>query len=240
MKARTFVHDDSTVRDPHELLSLLAPLAEQHAALELCAPGGISLRTEVLRIDEAARFLVLATSGDARLDEELTSGAPVNFSTRRGIPLLWTSRELRLVAPRRAAFLLPFPTTLERLQRRRYFRMPTLQSAHPVLCRIWTENGPIRFPVTDLSLCGLGLLVKGPLPAPFHLGATLTACTLESAAMGVLPVELKVCRVQSGPRPGGHGEQHRLGLELAELSACSEAVLVRYLIQLQRALIHVQ
>lgn len=130
-------------------------------------------------------------------------------------------------------FRAPLPESVQRMQRREFFRVPMPVST-PVICRIPTEDGSVyTLRAMDLSLGGVGL-VDAAMSLPLRVGDVFTGCELEIPGQDVLAVRLEVRNISRHIfRDGSVGR--RLGLAFGGVSGRGTTLLQRYLQRLQIA-----
>lgn len=133
-------------------------------------------------------------------------------------------------------FVTPLPEWVLRLQRREYFRVPTLVS-QPATCTIATPVSPRgrAFAIADMSLGGIGVL-----DPDFELnaepGTIFHACKVSLPEVGEFIVDLEVRnasqREQEDEVSSDRGGQ-RVGLAYRGLPRDKESLLQRYINDLQ-------
>ena len=231
---------EGILREHKEVLAIFAELERQHALVRLESDEGRGLQCELVEVNPARGLLVVSGSADGATNRDLERAAPLTASTLTGLPVRWRAGDVRVVSSaRRPLLALPIPRALERIQRRRNFRLTLPLKERPLLCRLPLLEGPLVAAPFDLSLGGLGLTLRGVLPRGIAAGAVLEGCRLECELLGTLTMALKVCRVQTSFREATHSEWHRLGLEFVGLCREASNAILRYLVALARSRLRV-
>lgn len=226
---------DYAIHNPKEIVFILEDLAKNRPALSLNAHNGDSMLTAVLEVSLEGNYVYLDVSGDNRINEKVLQSEHVTFSTQTGVRVRWHAEGIeRVTLPDGAAFAIEFPSVIERIQRREYFRLNTPQGAKGLVCKVpLSETEVIGIPVVDMSVGGVGLSLRGAIPPNFSQGAILSGCSIEFPVIGVVPVNLKVCGVFRSNKTKSGEEIHHLGMEFVNLSRGASNVVQRYMIQLE-------
>lgn len=135
----------------------------------------------------------------------------------------------------RAAFFLPLPEKLLRLQRREYFRLTT-PAVHPLKCVIPSvghKASPLR-EVTIMDISGGGVaLTCEENETELVPGETYTSCSITLPEFGTIVGTIVVRNLALLTDGEGHNYK-RAGCELQNLDNPSLALLQRYVMHLQR------
>ncbi len=224
---------DTDLVHPAEIAALLSEAAAQQVRLELHAPPDQGLSLPIVRVDPAARQLVLrwpdlhastlpvwlapgqvqahATLAKIRLDFSLDGPARLHVSD--DLP------ELHL----------PLPQRLRRHQRRESFRVAPLSQTYPrVRLSLPGSARPVSLATVDLSAGGVALHWPDELPLP-DLHARLPPAELELSRDLRLPLTLQVQHLHTPP-----GAPRTVGCGFDALPPQAERVLLLQLQQLQR------
>jgi c-di-GMP-binding flagellar brake protein YcgR len=136
----------------------------------------------------------------------------------------------------RPALRAPVPDSVLRLQRREFFRLPTLQSVAPV-CTI-TNAAPdgtqksVAVRILDISGGGLAILVP-PKELEFAPGVEFKDCTLQLPDGDPLKVRLIVRNLYEVERPNGT-KVWRAGCQFVGHLGAAAARIQRYLFKIER------
>ena len=134
-----------------------------------------------------------------------------------------------------AAFYLPLPDSLYRLQRREYYRLEI--SAHnPLHCVIPAATPQAKqsceFTIMDISCGGVGLICA-ETDTEIAVGKTYMNCLIDLPEVGkisgtIVVKNLFLCSLESGHT------QKRAGCEFKNLDSASTLLLQRYVMNMQR------
>ncbi len=134
-----------------------------------------------------------------------------------------------------AAFFVPLPKSIHRLQRREYYRLTTPVS-NPLLCVIHTDQtvqqDPLQVTIMDISGGGVGLTCQehdGVLVP----GQTYENCVIDLLDMGRLTGAIEVMNLVMLTNTAGETVR-RAGCEFKQLDGASTALLQRYVTAMQR------
>jgi len=226
---------DFAISNRKEIIFILEDLAKHRPALSLDARNGTTLLTAVLGVDADDDCVYLDVSGDNRVNEKVVDSNNLIFSTQTGVRVRWNVDSIELVALTDGeAFSIEIPSVLERIQRREYFRLSTPQGSRALICKVkLNEDEIIELPVTDMSVGGIGLSIKGALPPEFSQGAILQGCSIEFPVIGVVPLNLKICAIFGSNKTKSGEEVRHIGIEFDSLSRGAGNVVQRFMIQLE-------
>lgn len=136
-----------------------------------------------------------------------------------------------------AAWRVPLPKSLLRIQRREYFRLalPAISSARVPRCRIalQREDRSYMAPcvITDISCGGFaGSISSADFPL---LSGRHYECTLELAARSTLQCALDICSIHTPPHPAPH-TQRQFGARFVNLSLGDQSRVQRYILLQER------
>lgn len=191
--------------------------------------------TSVLEVSSEGDYVYMDVSGDNRVNEKVTNSKYVSFTTQTGIKVRWHSTNVQLVELDDGdAFSIVFPSVIERIQRREYFRLNTPQGSKGLVCKIpLDETEFIDAPIMDMSVGGVGISYKGEPPPIFSQGAILQGCSIAFPVVGVVPVNLQVCGIWASTKTKSGEQMHHIGLQFVNISRGAENVIQRYMIQLE-------
>jgi c-di-GMP-binding flagellar brake protein YcgR len=129
------------------------------------------------------------------------------------------------------SFQAQFPLSLINLQRRNFLRVP-LPIAKPLLCTLRHRNGAaINAQLYDLSIGGTGLVITNGVDVA--IGDKFNACRIALSSFGIAEVNLIVMSKRQATKPD-LSMQTVVGTNFVNLSRKSEALLHRYIGQLER------
>ncbi|ADE11283.1 flagellar brake protein [Sideroxydans lithotrophicus] len=217
-----------------EIVFILEDLAKHRVAINLDTSEGVGLVTSVLGVSSEGNYVYMDVSPDDRINEKITHSKHVSFVTQAGVKVRWHATHLHLVELQDGnAFSMLVPSVIERIQRREYFRLSTPQGSKALICRIPSGTAVIEAIIADMSLGGIGIVIRGALHEVFTHGALLEGCTMELPVIGVVPMNLRVRGIWTSMKTKSGEQLHRLGLEFEGLSRGASNVIQRYMIQLE-------
>lgn len=204
------------VRSRVEIVSALRQLRDQHLLVTLYYGDDTAFAVgSVLDVHAGADELIVDLTVDA-IGRAAITAAPrlVIVGFIDNVKLQFTTRRGQSLSPSGAAFRLPLPHEMLRLQRRTSLRVKT----PALLCHVPGAPGSTRthtLRVVDLGLGGLSL--QGPLDRTlFSVGRVIQGCEIQTASGRRFEVTLRVRHVE--PLFGGH-EPQRIGCEFVGLTA---------------------
>lgn len=231
--------DDSpfAIHSHREIAFILDGLAKQKTLITLETHDGVVLVTSVLYVSGDEKYVCIDVATDDNINARIVDSKHVTFVTQSDIKVRWYSTHLQLVTmpDGKYAFSMHVPSVIERIQRREYFRLDTPQGKHALICKIPTESEIIEAPLFNMSVGGIGVTVKGELPAIFVQGDILEGCSIDFPEIGRVPISLRV-RGEWSSRKTLSGEHfHRVGLQFVNLGRGASNVIQRYMVQLEAA-----
>lgn len=220
-----------------EITFLLEGLAKQKTLVTLETQENVVLVTTVLYVSGDEKYVCVDASVDDSVNAQLADSKHISFVTQSDIKVRWYSTHLQLVTmpDGKYAFSMHVPSVVERIQRREYFRLDTPQGKNALICKIPTENEIIEVPLFNMSAGGIGVTVKGELPAIFVQGDILEGCSIDFPEIGRVPISLRVRGEWSNTKALGGEYFHRVGLQFCNLSRGASNVIQRYMVQLEAA-----
>lgn len=196
--------------------------------------GGESFLTRLLAALPDAGTLIVDCSGSAEINRRFLA-SPQNVFVGRpgGIHVQFTTGPASAVIhDGGAAFSLPLPSRLVRLQRREYFRIETPRGRPLQFFGRLPGGGLLNCPVHDISVAGLGL-TAATLPDGVVVGQVLDNCRVALAEDGE-PLfftatirHLTECEARAGFR------QWRLGLQFVDLPPLAANRIQRYIARIE-------
>jgi c-di-GMP-binding flagellar brake protein YcgR len=219
-----------------EIIFVLEDLIKHRTTITLDAAGGVSLVSAVLSLSANNDYVYIDVSADEDINDKILASKQVKFSTQSGVKVRWYSSGLRYVELHDGnAFEILLPESIERIQRREYFRLHTPQGNNGLMCKIMVGASEEFYhaPVVDMSVGGLGISVRGEMPAFIFHGAILANCSVMFPTVGKVPFTLKVCSmIPNGKTKSGEPLFH-IGMEFSDLSRGASNVVQRYMAQLE-------
>ncbi|TNC98439.1 MAG: type IV pilus assembly PilZ [Gallionellaceae bacterium] len=218
-----------------EIIFILDDMAKHKTLITLDTHDGVVLVTSVLYVSGDGKYVCIDVAADDSVNDRIVHSQHVSFVTQSDIKVRWYSTHLQLVAMPNGkyAFSMHVPSAIERVQRREYFRLDTLQGKHALICRIPTEGEIIEVPLFDMSVGGIGVTVRGELPAIFVQGEILEGCSIDFPEIGRVPISLRVRGKWSTISTLSGGHFHRIGLQFDNLGRGASNVIQRYMVQLE-------
>lgn len=134
-----------------------------------------------------------------------------------------------------AAFYLPFPDSLYRLQRREYYRleMPAHNPLHCVIPSVTSDEKQVcKFTIMDISCGGVGLICA-ETDTEIAVGKTYVNCLIDLPEVGKITGTITVKNLFLFTLESGH-TQKRAGCEFKNLDSTSTILLQRYVMNMQR------
>ncbi len=221
-----------------EIEFLLRNIAAKHARVALYyAEAGCFYFTVLLGVSE--RGLWVEQSPKNEVNAAILSGANLTFvSSHMRVKVQFETQHP--VAEEqydgKAAFLLPLPGSLLRLQRREYFRLPT-PDINPLKCIIPVAGHPHpklnEITIMDISVGGAALTCAED-DTELIPGETYSDCRIDLPDFGTISGTLVVRNWAILTSANGKNYK-RAGCELQNMDNPSIALLNRYIIHMQRA-----
>lgn len=225
---------DFQIHNRKEIVFILDDLVKHRTPIVLDARDGVSLLTSVLGVSLEESCVYLDISPDDRVNDKVIKSKHVTLSTRGGVRVLWRSSHLYLESlPDGDAFVMALPAVIERIQRRDYFRLSTPLGSKALICNIPLASETFEAIIVDMSVGGIGILIRGAPPPMISQGAILEGCSVEFPGIGVIPLTLKVFGIWTSLQARGGEQRHHVGLAFEKLSGGASNVIQRYMIQLE-------
>ncbi len=220
-----------------EIVFVLEDLIKHRTTIALDAADGVSLVTAVLALSANNEYVYLDVSTDEDINDKILASKQVKFSTQSGVKVRWFSADLRYVELKDGnAFEIKLPISIERIQRREYFRLHTPQGSSGLVCKIPVgEKGDDFYNATivDMSVGGLGISVRGEIPAFLFYGAILANCSIVFPVVGNVLFTLKVCGIIPYAKTKSGEQVYHVGIEFKGLERAASNVVQRYMVQLE-------
>lgn len=218
-----------------EIVFILDDLAKHHTAINLDTNEGVGLVTSVLEVGADGNHIYLDISPDERINEKIKNSNQFAFTTQTGIKVRWHATHLQLVSLSDGdAFSMAIPASIERIQRREYFRMNSQMGSRAMICKIPFGSGFIDAVIADISVGGIGISIKGTPHEIFTEGEVLEGCSIDFPSIGSIPFRFKICGIWTSSQTKSGEQMHHIGFEFVDLSRGTETVVQRHMIQLER------
>jgi c-di-GMP-binding flagellar brake protein YcgR len=231
--------EDCLLRTTLEVLFVLRALKQQKALVALYFDTGERyIVSSVLDVDARRARIVLQHTPDADLNARVLAARALTFVS--ALSDVKVQFECERVEETRfenaAAFAVPVPRVLLRIQRRAYFRIST-PAAHPPRCIVPFEDlsgaRAAEVPILDISCGGVGVADQH-YAFHFEPGAILENCRIALPEIGELPVTLHVVNTFSVTLDDGI-TCIRAGCEFARMAEYQTSIVQRYVLDLERA-----
>lgn len=225
---------DFAIHNHKEIVFILDDLVKQRAGINLHTADGLNVLTTVLEVNAEEDYVLLDISQDAAVNKQVVNSKNLTFSTQSGVRVRWRSTQVQLVSlPDGDAFSIDIPETIERIQRREYFRLSVPQGSRGLICKFPDGEAVYEVSIVDMSVGGIGVSIKGTPHAMFSQGALLEGCSIEFPVVGSVPINLKVCGIRSTGTTRSGEQMYHVGMEFVKLSRGAGNVVQRYMIQLE-------
>ena len=234
-------HPDLLLRSPREIAFLLRSLAERRVQLGIFAERR-HLFTSVL-LDVTEEHLVLDPCGDEQLNRLATQWGVICQGKLEGVTVQFACARLVRVEHQGVMGLgAPLPSTVLRLQRREFFRLPPpaptwwceLPWSDPAFAPLQAEEPKLKLRVLDLSVGGVALLFPPEVPAPAH-GHQFAGARLILPPIDWLETAMEVRSILPLDTPGpARVVPTRVGFRFIGMPTAAANRLYRFLFELQR------
>jgi c-di-GMP-binding flagellar brake protein YcgR len=221
---------------PKEIEFLLRNIAAKHARVALYyAEASCFYLTVLLGVSE--RGLWVEQSPKSAVNEAILNDSKLTFvSSHMRVKVQFEAQHpLAEQYDGKAAFLLPLPLNLLRLQRREYFRLPT-PNINPLKCIIPISGHPHpklnEVTIMDISVGGAALTCAED-DTELIPGETYSDCRIDLPEFGTISGTLVVRNWAILTAVNGQNYK-RAGCELQDMDNPSIALLNRYIIHMQR------
>jgi len=231
--------DDFILRDPREILSVLRDIAQQHNRVALYYNEASSMvLTLLLAVDENGLWVDASPNPSDNRNIE-RSQRIVFVSTHNQAKVQWISTETTQgLYQNAAAFYMPLPRKLLRLQRRDYYRLVNPEP-HALKCRIRPrpEQRHRHHEVTimDISIGGVALTCSTEEEVALTPGTRYPDCEIDLPELGTIHTAIEVRNVFQITARHGTVKQ-RAGCLFVEPDAETRMMLQRYVAQAQLAM----
>ncbi|MEW5790365.1 MAG: flagellar brake protein [Pseudomonadota bacterium] len=235
----SFFTEDHLVRDGAQIRAILQDMAAERAVLSVqVAPlGGAGFNSSIVEVNPAGKFFLMDELVPAAGNQQLRASKRLRILGRaKGIATAFEAQVEALVRDRYGeVYKIPFPGKLYQLQRREHFRVPP--SAHePVPVRLLPVSGRLLAgELFDISLGGLGLLLKGEAAGVLTRGDNLR-CQFTLPEEPPIEVEVEICSLLN-VRTRNDASLLRIGCRFLKPAPPARAAIQRYVIQRDREIL---
>ena len=229
---------DYQVASRREIVALLRQIGEKNQLIRMLIKGEADVCvTSILAVDEDSNTVVLDRSIERAQNQRIEAAGRVKCETTLDkIRILFSADALGATTWRgEPALRADIPSTLIRLQRREYYRMPTpvsnpVRALIPVL--IEAGGGMGVFPLHDISVGGIALL-DSKLQLGTGIGRVIEGCRIELPEIGPIATSLEI-RNSLDLTLLNHKTSRRLGCRFVDISRGGLAAVQRYITRLER------
>lgn len=229
---------DYEIDSPREIAALLRGIGNSKQLVRMLIRGEADVCvTSILDVDAEGGLVILDCSINQQQNARAIAAAAINFETTLDkIRILFSSEHLSATMfEGRPALAMPVPTTMVRLQRREYYRMPT-PVGNPVRVSIPLPlemgGGLALFPLADISCGGIAIL-DNKLALGNTIGNEYENCRVDLPDIGPVPMTLQI-RNCLDMTLLNNKLNRRLGCAFIDLSRGGLAQVQRYITRLER------
>lgn len=224
------IEDRFWVRGRMEILNVLNDLIHRREPVAVTFGGGTpDLPTKLLEARKKTLIFELSNDIDAKL-HLLKDPACFFLARPEGICVQFQGGLARRISwGGSAAFSIPFPERLARLQRQESFRI-LIPAKNALAVRLFSNQGVSlgEWPLHDLSVGGLGVTVNGPSRA--ELGRTIARVNFLLPDHGEIDCAV-ILRHATDLATDEPNSLYRIGVAFAELPSEMRAAIQRYIIK---------
>lgn len=190
--------------------------------------------TSILEVDPDEETIFFDHGANAALNRRILDASRIIFVTRQDrVKVQFVAEGIEdSEYGGRPAFVIDFPESVLKLQRRDYFRLDT-PITNPIKCTIPRPNGTrVEVTVVDISVGGIGAIHFPPDLEPTP-GLVLPDCRIVLPDVGVLMCTLEVRNVYPVTLKTG-AQTMRCGCCFVDCPASTQAMIQRYITKLER------
>ena len=234
-------NSEFAIHNRNEIVLILDSMLKQHTGLHMEADGRVGLMSAVVALSADNNYVYFDISSDDEINDKILASKTIKFVTNSGVKIRWRGANLRFVELEDGnAFEMPLPAVIERIQRREYFRLQTSHVANALLCTISNSVESVETTIVDISVGGIGVLLRGKLPAFITRGMSFEGCSINFPEVGQVKVTLKVCSIFPAAKAKNGDPMHHIGLEFVKLSPVLSNTIQRVMARLQRVQINIE
>lgn len=226
------------VHSRREIIALLRSLQQQRQLITLLISGSPeAVITSVLGIDEETDTLFIDCASNPSMNRRIAESDNISFETVLDrIRILFFSTEVKeCTHDDLPALYLRIPSSVIRLQRREYYRVPT-PITNPVRCTIpvQRELGTETVTVTLQNVSGGGVaLIDEKKSLDNTIGVIYNDCRIHLPGNTVVVTSLEIRNSHDTTLPNGKSVR-RIGCLFVELPPAMLAAIQRYITKLER------
>jgi c-di-GMP-binding flagellar brake protein YcgR len=232
--------DPFLVSSSLEILSVLRSIESRRALLHMHVEGrSVAIITTILEIDPASNTFVVDNSADEDFNRRITSAELVNFETNidKVRILFSTTQVIPCMQDGMPALRVPIPESLQRIQRREYYRVD-IPVSNRASCTFTVndEKGErtVKLELKDISAGGISVFDNAHV-LDNSLGTLYKECRIELPEAGVVVTHLMVMRSLDEILLNGK-ESRLIGFRFFELSNPMNFIVQQYIGKLERKL----
>jgi c-di-GMP-binding flagellar brake protein YcgR len=229
---------DYEVQSRREIVALLRQISEKKQLIRMKIRGEADVCvTSVLEVDADEGLFILDRSINRQQNERIVQARGVLCETYLDkIRILFSVNSVRDTEfMGTSALAAEIPSSLIRLQRREYYRMPTpVTNPVPAVLPMPFElgGGNATFPLADIS-CGGVALLDNKMMLNSTIGQTFTNCRIELPEIGTVTTSLQV-RNALDVTMLNNKTSRRIGCMFIDISRGNMAAVQRYITKLER------
>ena len=229
---------DYEIESPREIVALLRQIGEKNQLIRMLIKGEADVCvTSLLDVDPDTDTVIIDRSVSAEQNTRIVAAGEVRCDTSLDkIRIVFGLENLREVQfEGGTALSADIPTSLIRLQRREFYRMPTpvtnpVRATFPLPAELGGGTGV--FPLADIS-CGGIAIYDNKLQLGTTIGETFTDCRIELPEIGAVTCTLQV-RNSIDMTLLNNKTSRRLGCQFVDISRGNLAAVQRYITRLER------
>jgi flagellar brake protein len=222
------------INHPREIQRYLREVMDDKSILAIYADNGKDfILSTLLEVDDKKGCILIEQGIDPKMNALLLHSSHCTFATTHDqVHLQFSIGSIEAtIFGNLAAFRVPMPSEMLRLQRREYYRLGT-SVINPVKCMINTSTGLIETVVVDISIGGVGVLAYQEA-GRLNAGEVHQGCRLALPGTGEFALSLAVRTTFDVTLKNGR-LTHRAGCEFIDLPPSVETAIQRYIIQVER------
>lgn len=234
--------ENYTLRNRKEILQILSKLKEDADTLKIAFNHNKEdYLTPIFDVDADNNALLFDMSVDDAFNKRLLASQDLSIEKESGVRIKWhTNKHTMVQLSDGNALRTELPESLIRLQRRELFRLKTPLSK-PLRCNIKVPNAfdrkktdTIHYDLVDVSLGGVGLIVKKKLHPSIKVGDVYEDCKIDLPT-GEVSLTLEVRNIIH--LSDKTGDQYRIGLQYIDISRGVEHAIHNYTFNLEREML---
>lgn len=241
LKIEVLPDDSHLISSPNEIKSVMHFIAEKGNRVALYYNDADDfILTTILAVDSSAIWLEQSRNGseNRRVAE---SNKLIFVSSHLQIKVQFTVNQVgSMLYQGHAAFFIPLPGNIYRLQRREYYRLATL-ATEPLRCIINKHPAPNKIPlefvIMDISCGGVGLVCVDK-DTELTPGQSYPDCQIELPGLGKIKGAIEVMNLVLLTSRSGSTFK-RAGCRFKDLDGATAILLQRYVTNMQRARTHI-